>query len=265
MTKPRTIHNFYPLDKNESPEHKTSVNMAWMLCENTDYENSLILEIISGLLVGSSASPLRKALIDSGLGEDLTPVTGIEADLKQLMFSVGLRNTESNAATQIEKLILDTLQNIVSTGYDKDLIEGILHQIEFHGKEIVRGSYPYGIFLMGNVFQTWLYDGDPLIGLDFPLAIEKIRKWWADDPELFQKMTQKWFLDNKHRLLAVMDPDPSFSEKKETAYREKMAKIKASLSSAELEKINTEANALKKFQEEPDSEDAAAKLPQLKH
>ena len=264
LNKQRTIHSTYPIDKNEPLSRKTAVNIAWMLCENTDYENSLILEIISGLLVGSSASPLRQALIDSGLGEDLTPVSGIEADLKQLMFSVGLRNTDSAAATKIEKLIFDTLQNIVSVGYDKDLIEGILHQIEFHGKEIVRGSYPYGIFLMGNVFQTWLYDGDPLVGLDFPLAIEKIRTWWANDPELFQKMTKKWLLDNKHRLLAIMEPDPSFGEKKEKVYQEKMARLKSSLSATDLKKINTTANALKKFQSEPDSEEAAATIPQLK-
>ncbi|MEQ8181204.1 MAG: hypothetical protein ABRQ29_05760, partial [Smithellaceae bacterium] len=85
------------------------MNLAWMLSENTDYENSLILEIISGLLVGNPASPLRKALIDSGLGEDLTPVSGIESDLKQLLFAVGLRNVDSADAPQIEKLILAAL------------------------------------------------------------------------------------------------------------------------------------------------------------
>lgn len=264
LTKPRIVHNTYPVDKNESLTGKTSVNLAWMMSENTDYENSLILEIISGLLVGSPASPLRKALIDSGLGEDLTPVSGIEGDLKQLMFAVGLRNTDSAAAPNIEKMILATIQNIVSTGYDSELIEGILHQIEFHGKEIVRGSYPYGITLMGNVFQTWLYDGDPLIGLDFPLIIEKIRKLWAADPQLFQKMTKQWLLDNRHRIMAIMEPDPDFGEKKEKEYQKKMAKLKASFNDAELKNINTRAKELKQFQSEPDSPEAMATIPKLK-
>jgi Zn-dependent M16 (insulinase) family peptidase len=264
LTNPRIIHSTYPLDKGESLARKTSVNVAWMLSENTDYENSLILEIIAALLVGSSAGPLRKALIDSGLGEDLTPVSGIEGDLKQLMFSVGLRNTDSTAAPEIEKLILATLENIVSTGYDSDLIEGILHQIEFHGKEIVRGSYPYGITLMGNVFQTWLYDGDPLIDLDFPAVIEKIRKLWAADPRLFQKVTQKWLLDNKHRILAIMEPDHDFGEKKEKEHQEKMARLKESFTKAQLKKINVQAKELKRFQSEPDSPEAAAAIPKLR-
>ncbi|MEN6330587.1 MAG: insulinase family protein [Smithella sp.] len=263
LTSPRIIRSTYPVEKNESLTRKASVNLAWMLSENTDYENSLILEIISGLLVSNPASPLRKALIDSGLGEDLTPVSGIEGDLKQLLFAVGLRNVAGADAPKIEQLILATLENIVSAGYDTDLIEGILHQIEFHGKEIVRGSYPYGIALMGSVFQSWLYDGDPLIGLDFPAIIEKIRELWAADPQLFQKMTKHWLLDNQHRILAIMEPDPEFGEKKEKAYREKMDKLKASFTEAQLTAINEQAKELKKFQAEPDSPEAAAAIPKL--
>jgi len=264
LTSPRVVRSDYPIGKDESLQHKTMVNIAWMMSDNTDYETSLILEIISALLVGSAASPLRKALIDSGLGEDLTPVSGIEADLKQLMFCVGLRNTQSSDVQNIENLIFDTLKNIVANGFDNELIEGVLHQVEFHGKEIVRGSYPYGISLMGNVFQTWLYDGDPLIGLDFPQAIENIRGRWTADPQIFQKMIQQWFLDNPHRVLAIMEPDPDFNDKKEKNYQEKMSKLKSSLPEAKLAQINAEAKELKKFQVEQDSPQAAATIPKLK-
>jgi Zn-dependent M16 (insulinase) family peptidase len=264
LTAPRVIRSTYPIGKDESLRNKTMANFAWMMSDNTDYETSLILEIISALLVGSAASPLRKALIDSGLGEDLTPVSGIEADLKQLMFCVGLRNTKSSDVQKIEKLIFDTLQNIVENGFDNELIEGVLHQVEFHGKEIVRGSYPYGIALMGNVFQTWLYDGDPLIGLDFPLAIKNIRERWTVDPQIFQKMTKQWFVDNPHRVLAIMEPDADFNDIKEKNYREKMAEFKSSLSESKLAQINAQAKELKKFQSEQDSPQAAATIPKLK-
>lgn len=264
LTEPRVIKSFYPIGKDESLERKTMVNIAWMMSDNTDYETSLVLEIISALLVGSAASPLRKALIDSGLGEDLSPVSGIEADFKQLMFCAGLRNTQSSDAQKIEQLIFDTLKSIVDNGYDHELIEGVLHQVEFHGKEIVRSSYPYGISLMSGVFQTWLYEGDPLIGLDFPRAIESIRRRWADDPEIFQKMTRQWFIDNTHRVLSIMEPDTDFNEKKELAYQEKMAKLKASLSESERVKINAQARELKKFQTDQDSPEAAATIPKLK-
>jgi Zn-dependent M16 (insulinase) family peptidase len=261
---PRIVRGTYPLGKEESSERKTMVNVAWMLCENTEDETSLALEITSALLVGSAASPLRKALIDSGLGEDLTPVTGLEGDLKQLMFCVGLRNTRSADAQKIEKLILDTLEKIAEEGYETELIEGVLHQVEFHGKEIVRGSYPYGIILMNNVFQTWLYDGDPFIGLDFPRIIETIRARWKEDPCIFQKITRQWLLENKHRVTAIMEPDVDFNDKKERAYREAMARLKASLSESQLLAINEQAKKLKEYQSEPDTPEAAAMLPKIK-
>jgi hypothetical protein len=263
-TKPLVVHSTFPISKDEPPERKTMLNIAWLMSENLDFETSLMLKIISALLVGSAASPLRKALIDSGLGEDLTPVSGIEADLKQLMFCVGLRNVQRSDTQKIEQLIFNTLKEIVDQGYESELIEGVLHQVEFHGKEIVRGSYPYGIALMGGVFQTWLYDGDPLVGLDFPKTIERIRRSWTDDPQIFQTMTRQWLLDNPHRVLSVMEPDPDYNEKREKSYREKMAQLKSSLPKDELERINDQAKALKEFQAQQDSPEAAATIPKLK-
>lgn len=264
FSKPRYVKHAYPVGKDESLEKKTKVNLAWMLAENKDYETALLLEIVSALLLSSAASPLRKALIDSGLGEDLTPVSGMESELKQIMFCVGLRNVKSNDAEKIEKLILDMLAKIVAEGYDKELIEGILHQIEFHGREIVRGSYPYGISLLGSVFQTWLYDGDPLIGLNFPQWIEKIRGLLFQDPRVFEKITKEWFIDNSHRLMSVMEPDPDFNERAEKAFKEKMAIIKNKYSLEQLKEIDKQAAQLKKYQTEEDSPEAARALPKLR-
>ncbi len=261
---PRHVSGFYPVDPDEPLAGKTMVNVAWLLAENRDFETALLLEILSSLLIGSAASPLRQALIDSGLGEDLTPVSGIESELKQLLFCAGLRNAQKADVEKIEKLIDDTLREIVTGGFDRELIEGILHQVEFHGKEISRGSYPYGITLMGNVFQTWLYDGDPLIGLDFSRAIEDIRRRWADDPQIFQALTQKWLVENPHRLLAVMDPDPDFDRKTEAKLKEKMAALKAGFSKEQLLRIDEQAARLKVYQSQSDSSEEAATLPKLR-
>ncbi len=263
FTEPRRIRGTFPVEEGESLACKMMVNVAWMLAENKDFETALLLEITSGLLVGSAASPLRRALIDSGLGEDMSPVSGIESDLKQLMFCAGLRNAKSADIDKIEKLIDGTLQKIVADGFDRELVEGILHQVEFHGKEISRGSYPYGITLMGNVFQTWLYDGDPLVGIDFSRVIENIRRRWTDDPLVFQTIIQKWLVDNPHRLLAVMEPDPDFSRKNEERLKAKMMALRAGFSKEQLREIDEQAARLKAFQNATDSPESAATLPKL--
>lgn len=260
---PSSIHGTYPIGKEDNQAGKTVVNVAWVMAENTDYETAILLQITSGMLVGSAAGPLRKALIDSGLGEDLSPVTGTENDLKQIAFAVGLRGTDPDKARQIEELIIDTLKNSAKSGFDRELIEGTLHQVEFHGKEIVRSTYPYGIVLMGRAYHTWLYDGHPLKVLNFARIIEEIRKKWGARPELFQEIVRKWFLDNPHRLLSVMEPSRTYQAEQEEAFKKKMTQLKASLSGKDLENIRRDASSLKKYQAEPDPPEAAAKLPKL--
>lgn len=261
---PRTVHGFYPIDKEEKPTGKTTVNLAWMTAESIDSETAMLLTIVSDLLVGSAAAPLRKALIDSGLGEDLSPVTGLERDLIQIAFAVGLRGTDPEKTPRIEALILDTLKEVSERGFDRELIEGTLHQIEFHGREMVRGAYPYGIVLMGRAYHTWLYGGNPITDLNFPRTILGIRRKWEAEPALFQEIVRKWFLENSHRLLSHMEPSTTFQEDRERAVHERMARLKESLSSEAQQQIRDETAAMKRFQTEPDSPEASATLPRLR-
>lgn len=260
---PSIIRGIYPVGKTESLQRRTIVNLGWMMSENTDHDTALLLQITAGALVGSAAGPLRKALIDSSLGEDLSPVTGLERDLKQIAFAVGLRGTDSQKAEQIEKLILDALHRVAEDGFDRELIEGTLHQVEFQGKEIQRGAFPYGIMLMGRVFHTWLYDGEPLAGLNFPGLIEDVRRRWAENPALFQGVVKTWFLDNPHRLLSVMEPSRDYLDEQETTFKNKMSGIKKTLRKDAIEKIRSDTEALKVFQEQTDGPETLACLPRL--
>ena len=262
-TSPQRVKSDYPIGKDEDRQRRTIVNLAWLLSDNTDERTSLLLQVVSGILVGSAAGPLRKVLIDSRLGEDLSPITGFERDYRQTVFAVGLRGTGEDKASEIESLILRTLETIAQQGLDQELIEGTLHQIEFGGKEIARSNYPYGIVLMGWAYHTWLYDGDPLNGLNFPAMIAGIRQEWQHNPRLFEELIRTWFLENPHRLLSVMTPNPSFLEEREQRFQDHMGKLRGGLSQADLRKIDEEAAALKAFQSEPDTPEAIASLPKL--
>ncbi len=263
-TEPRSVRDCFPVGKGESLARKSAVNVAWMMVESTDSEELLLLRIAAHALVGTAAGPLRKALIDSGLGEDLSPVTGIESDLRQIVFAVGLRGTDPDRAGAVEDLILNVLEGLAHKGFDRDLIEAALHQVEFHGKEIVRGAYPYGITLMGRVFQTWLYDGDPLVPLKFNPLIERIRSRMANETGLFENVIRRWFLENPHRLTSVMEPSRSCLEEDEAKFRQRMAELKATLSEKDRERIRDEAARLKALQSQPDTPEALARLPRLR-
>jgi len=259
---PRAVRGTYPCTEGQT-QAKTTVNLGWMTAESRDSATAMLLTIVADLLVGSAASPLRKALIDSGLGEDLSPVTGLERDFRQIAFAVGLRGTEADRAERIEALILDKLQEVQDRGFDRELIEGTLHQIEFHGREKVRSAYPYGIVLMGRAYRAWLYDGDPLADLNFPRLMTAIRRNWEADPALFQKVVEQWLLGNPHRLLSVLEPNPAHQTERERETEERLSRLQTTLSEEAKAGIRADAAAVKRFQEEPDPPEAIATLPKL--
>ncbi len=261
---PLRISGYYPVAKDETLADKTAINLAWLTAENADQQAILILEILTEVLVGNAAGPLRKALIESGLGEDLSPVTGLDADLKQVFFGIGLRGSEAERVDQVERIVLDTLEKLASEGIDRQLLEGAFHQIEISGKEIIRGSMPYGITLMQRAYTAWLYDADPLVVLNFPQGIAEVRERWESDPELFQRAIRRWFLDNPHRVLSIVEPSPTFEEEAENDFRKEMTDLKAKLSEEQREGIHTEASHLKELQAQHDSPEALATLPELK-
>lgn len=258
--KPRKIESAYPVAKDESTANKTIVNVAWMTAETANPDDTILLRVLYATLVGTAAGPLRKALLASGLGEDLSPETVFETDFKQAMFSVGLRGTEREHADKIEKLILDTLTQIAEEGQDEELIRGAFHQIEFAGKEI--GSH-YPIRLVMRAMETWNYDADPKAGLAFPTVIDQVRKRWEANPKLFRETIKKWLLDNPHRLLAVSYPSPTFSDERAERYKARMAEQKATYSREQLEAIRADALALKQAQEAKDPPEVLAKLPRV--
>jgi len=262
--KPRVVKRPFPILGGEDPSKKGVVNVAWLLTENNDVFETLILHIVSGILVGTAAGPLRKALIDSRLGEDLSPVTGFEAEMRETFFVAGLRGTDSQKARDIEALILRALNEIVARGIDRDLVEAVLHQVEFAGKEIVRGAYPYGLKLMGQAFQTWPYGGDPVQAINFPVLIEEVIRRWEKRPRLFEEAIEKWLLANNHRLLCIMEPSFSYLEEREKKMATYLAKVRKNMKESDLARIREEMNRLRVYQMTPDSPAAVGKMPRLK-
>ncbi len=259
----RRIHSWYPISKDQTVRKKTEVTLGWVTVDNTDAEEVLVMQILAIALVGTAGAPLRKALIDSGYGEDLSPATGLEKDLKQIPFIVGLRGTEPEKAESIEQLITETLKNIIKDGLNHQLIEGALHQVEFHGKEISRGITPYSIILMARVFHSWLYGSDPLMGLHFSTLIEKIKNKWREQPNFFEQKVNQWLLENTHCLRVVLEPSTTFQEEKEADFRRRMSEKKASHTKSQIQTIYEQSQKLIKEQMTPDSPESLATLPRL--
>ncbi|MCZ7540805.1 MAG: insulinase family protein [Anaerolineae bacterium] len=253
---------FAASDNAEAAGRQAQVTVNWALTEDKSPETLLALSILSHILIGTPASPLRKALIDSGLGEDLAG-TGLDLDLRQSTFSTGLRGTDAAQADAIESLVTSTLTGLAERGIETEMIEASLNTTEFALRENNTGRLPRGIVLGWRAMQSWLYGGDPLAALAFEAPLHVVKERLAGDPRLFESLIQSYLLDNPHRTTVILTPDPALEQRLEAEELARLAEIRAGLSDGDLRRLVDETRALKRIQETPDSPEALATIPRL--
>jgi Zn-dependent M16 (insulinase) family peptidase len=252
----------YRYDSGDNPQAKAYLTVNWLLPES-GHPETLGLSILAHILTGTPASPLRKALIDSGLGEDVIGV-GLEDGLRQMFYSVGMQGVEPSHLDQVESLILETLRKLANEGIDPETIAASLNTIEFRLREQNTGRFPRGLYLMLTALSTWLYDGDPFEALAFEQRLNEIKERLARGEKYFEGLIRQHLLENSHRATVHLLPDPEEGKRRAQAEAERLAKVKETLSQADLERIIAEAAELKRFQETPDSPEALATIPSLK-
>lgn len=260
LDSPRLLE--FPFAAPEESADKGHVTVSWLLCENNDCETVLLLEMLDHILLGLPGSPLRKALIDSGLGEDLAG-NGLENDLRQVFFSTGLRSIDPNKARDVEVLIMDTLADLVDQGIPDQVIEAAVNSVEFDLRENNSGRFPRGLAAMLRSLTTWLYDGDPFAPLAWEKPLRSIKKRLADGEKIFEQTLRQGFLENSHRAMVLLKPEPDFATRQLTEEHTRCDQFRDSLSDVDQRKVLAEAGLLQVAQAKPDSPEALATIPSL--
>ena len=246
-------------DSADSP--KSFVEVNWLLPEYEDTALVMALEILAYALLYTPASPLRKALIDSGLGEDV--IGGLSSETRQMTFSAGLKGVAPADVERVEPLILDTLAALARDGFDPDMIAAAVNTIEFALRENNTGRFPRGLALFIRSLSTWLHDRDPLAPLAFEAPLATVKDRLAAEPDYLQSLIRVYFLDNPHRVAVILEPDPELNRRLEQAERERLDRARASMNEVAVRSVIETARALKEAQDMPDPPEVLAKLPSL--
>ncbi len=254
----------HPYDPGPEPERaKGYVTVNWGLVPNDDPERTLGLEILSDALIETPASPLRKALIDSGLGEDLTG-GGIDTHLQTAAFSTGLKGVAVENFEKVEQLILDTLRRVATEGIDKATVDAALNTSEFRLREQNTGSFPRGLAQMFGALTTWLYGYDPISALAFEAPLNAIKQRLASGERYFEGLIEQHFLNNPHRSTVVLTPEPGYAARQAVEEADRLAQIKAAMTDEQVRAAVENTAELKRRQLAPDSPEALATIPSLK-
>jgi len=249
----------HPYDSGDSPDAKAYVTVNWLMPASTDVETTLSLSILSHILLATPASPLKKALLDSGLGEDVTG--GYQEDLRQGYFSAGMKGVLRENLEKVESVIHTTLAELAEKGIDPETVAASLNTIEFRLREQNTGRFPRGLFLMLNALGTWLYDGDPFEAMAFEGPLNAVK---AQPAGYFEGLIRRHLLENPHRATVHLLPDPEEGQHRETAETARLEQAKAAMTPEQIKALIADVAALKQRQETPDSPEALATIPALK-
>lgn len=239
---PRQVEDVYALDDEETAG-KTYVNVGWMLGESSDLDARLEAQLLEGVLLENSASPLLKALETTDLGASPSSVMGLEDSQRQMVFVAGLEGAEPERAEAVERLILDTLEQVVEKGVDLEMVESTLHQLELEQREITGDGFPYGLHLIVQSLPAAIHDSDPISLLDLEPALDRLREK-AADPQFIPALVRRLLLDNPHRVRVTLKPDTTLSVRQQEAEKLRLAKMQAGLSDEETQAIVDQAKAL---------------------
>ena len=258
-TREKNVQYTYPFDKNRDATSKFKVCIAWLTADIRNSFDVLALALLEHILLGNSASPLRKALIDSGLGTAMCDGIGFDSDNRETMFVAGLKDVKESNASEVRDTIFHLLEDLVGNGVDKKIIESAIHQLEFHRKEVINSPYPYGLNILLSVSATWFHGSDPVKVIKFDDDLQKIRNQLSKG-HFFENLIKKYFIENQHRVFFILVPDQDKEQRETARVAEELSIIKTGMTPSEIEKVNSEAKSLKDLQE--NSEDISC-LPTI--
>ncbi|GAB4853959.1 Homeobox protein PKNOX1 [Ancistrocladus abbreviatus] len=265
FSEPVRIVEKYPAGDGGDLKKKHMVCLNWLLSdEPLDLETELTLGFLDHLLLGTPASPLRKKLLESGLGEAIVG-GGVEDELLQPQFSIGLKGVSEDDIHKVEELIISTLKNLAEEGFDSNAVEASVNTIEFSLRENNTGSFPRGLSLMLRSIGKWIYDMDPFEPLKYENSLMKLKTRIAEEGSraVFSPLIEKYILNNTHCVTVEMQPDPEKASCDEATEKEILAKVKASMTEEDLAELAHATHVLRLKQETPDPPEALRSVPSL--
>ncbi len=224
--------------------------VTWVAGPSDDPFAVLSLSILTDILLGNPGAPLYRQIVQSGLGEDLNPLSGLDFYSPLLTFTAGFTGAKKEKLAEIELFLVNTLAKTAEDGIDPVEVEAAMRRQEFRLMEIQGAGVPYGINLAMKCANYWTRGLDPEPGLDDTALFERLKTEVAKG-RYFENLIQSLLVSNPCRCYTTSSYDPDFEKKLQARLDEKFITHRKTVDPASLERdekafetfINTEDSA----------------------
>lgn len=249
----------YAISAQGKLEDQTFLQLSFVTGQGIQRDLSMSLDVLSEVLVNLPSAPLRRALVEAGIGKDVS--AGME-EQKQNVFSITVRNANVNDKDKFRDIVFGTLKKLVKEGLDKRMVEGVINRMEFNLREGSQTSrIPKAILDNYRALTGWMFADDPFLSLEYEKPLKTVKTALTSD--YLEKIIETQMIKNSHSLLLVLKPKKGLEAEHAEKTKQELAKYKASLSDVELDNLVESTKALKKYQKTPDSPEALKSIPLL--
>ena len=255
----RELEMEYSISSEESEEDNTYLSYNKVIGTSLDEKLYLAFQILDYALLSAPGAPLKKALLDAGIGKDI--MGSYDNGIYQPIFSIVSKNANRDQKEAFIRVIEETLQSIVKNGMDKKSLEAGINYHEFRFREADFGNYPKGLMYGLQIMDSWLYDADPMLHLQYQKTFDYLKK--AAQEGYFEQLIKDYLLDNPHEAVVIVSPEIDLTAREDAELAERLAKYKDSLSSEQVKALVKETAELKAYQEEPSTKEDLEKIPML--
>lgn len=249
----------YGIAENEGTEGKAIHALYTAFNDHMSTMDSLAFRILNYVLIDMDGAPLKQAVLDAGLGSDLSGSYG--DSYKQPVWIVEATGSEVDKQAAFADVVDSTLRSIALKGIDKDMLEAALNRTEFTARENDYQGRPKGLFYGVRAMDMWLYDRSPMDALRYIDDMNRLRENLKTN--YFENLLLRYVIKNPHQVLITMKPEKGLTEKMNRETAEKLASFKSSLSDEQLDKIMASTKALKERQASGETEEALKTIPLL--
>lgn len=257
---PKTVTEYYSLSDADSECDNSYLSYNVVTGKSLDKKLCTAVSILEYALITAPGAPLKKAIIDAGIGKDV--YSSFDDGINQPTFSIIAKNANADQRDAFISVIDDTLQKLVNEGINRHSLHAAVNMFEFKHKEANFGRFPKGLMLGLNAFGTWLYDDAHAMDLfSMNEVYEELRR--DIDTGYFERLTDSLILHNNHKAYISLIPKRGLNAINEEAERSRLRKYKDTLTKEELDNIIACAEKLKEYQSEPSTKEELMTIPLL--
>ncbi len=258
MQPPRAVEKtqYYEVSEADGTANKAMLTLGKIIGTWQDVTRVTAADILADVLTGSNEAPLKRALLSSGLCQDVR----MEADgsIAQPGLMLTIKNIEDENAPAIREVIRTTCRELVEKGIDREALEASINRYEFRVRE---PNEPSALMRCIMALNTWLHDGDPLTCLVYDELMAEIRAMAANGG--FEQLLEELLLKEDDMVILHTLPSTTLGEELRAEEAAKLEAAASAWTAEEKAAILDMNEKLHTWQQTPDSTEQLATLPVL--